>query len=267
VFCIHGVEDPLLPFEGSLQVYEALPGPKRLWLMPRVSHAQEPILAQDLEYSAQLGDFFHTALRGEMTRPGITCEVVQESAATFGVQVHNTGAPGLFLVTVIGEQRLDCQTMWVAQAAYLPALAMPKRPTVTCLRLFAIDGEGDTARVRQSARSLRYQSVFQPLIRALSQTLHEKRWRDLAPLLQALPFERPEAPFDFFLGLYCMQIMQRTQRRLPHLARTAAEAFQRYWHYGPPPDLVDQGTPWELVAAVLGRPTQSRATPHIGPHL
>src|SRR5262249_9739991 len=52
VFCIHGLADPLLPFEATLQVYDALPGTKRLWLMPEVSHAQEPILAQDGEYVA-----------------------------------------------------------------------------------------------------------------------------------------------------------------------------------------------------------------------
>src|SRR5689334_8549431 len=41
VLCIHGVDDPLLPFEGTLQVYDALPGTKQLWLIPEVSHPQE----------------------------------------------------------------------------------------------------------------------------------------------------------------------------------------------------------------------------------
>src|SRR5712692_6782341 len=64
VLCIHGVEDPLLPFEGTLQVYDALPGAKHLWLIPEVSHPQEAALAQDGEYVAQLAHFFSAALQG-----------------------------------------------------------------------------------------------------------------------------------------------------------------------------------------------------------
>src|SRR5262249_29517002 len=58
VFCIHGLDDPLLPFEATLQVYDGLPGNKRLWLIPEVSHAQEPVLAEDGEYVTQLAHFF-----------------------------------------------------------------------------------------------------------------------------------------------------------------------------------------------------------------
>jgi hypothetical protein len=68
-----------------------------------------------------------------------------------------------------------------------------------------------------------------------------------------MPRERPEAPFDFFLGLYCVQIMQRTRHKLPHIAQAAAEAFVRYWHYGPREALPGQPSLWGLAAAVLGQ--------------
>ena len=82
VLCIHGVDDPLLPFEGTLQVYGALPGAKQLWLMPEVSHPQEAALAQDGEYVAQLAHFFHTALRAHapVPMPSITCQLVPQGA-------------------------------------------------------------------------------------------------------------------------------------------------------------------------------------------
>src|SRR5439155_192809 len=144
VLCIHGIDDPLLPFEGTLQVYEALPGTKQLWLIPEVSHPQEAALAQDGEYVAQLARFFHTALRGQQ-----------------------------------------------------------------------------------------YRAMFRPLIRELSHVLHERRLHDLEALLYTLPRERPEAPFDFFLGVYCVQIMQRTRQKMPSLAQVAAQVLMRYWHYGP----------------------------------
>jgi pimeloyl-ACP methyl ester carboxylesterase len=260
VFFIHGVEDPLLPCEATLQVYETKPGAKRLWLIPGVGHTQEPALAQDAEYAAQLGNFFHDVLCSSPPStshmPPMTCEVIARRSGTFALRVYNPGPPGLALTTMIDNKAVDFQTVWVHDWVDVPCIAGSERCLASCLRLFEVSGCGAAAQVRLTARGRRYQEVFQAHIRALSKTLHEGRLPDLDALLHAMPEARPEAPFDFFLGLYCVQIMRRTQHKLPHLARAAAAVFTRYWHYGTP-DHYTQPTPWELASAILGK--------HVGP--
>jgi hypothetical protein len=121
-----------------------------------------------------------------------------------------------------------------------------------------VNGEGAAAQPLVTSRGQHYRTTLRPLLRAISQGLHERRFADLEPLLQTLPHTRPEAPFDFFLGLYCVQIMQRSQRTAPRVAQMAAAIFQRYWHYGP--DTVPPGQPTleALAAAILAQ----AAIPH-----
>jgi hypothetical protein len=88
--------------------------------------------------------------------------------------------------------------------------------------------------------------------------LHERRLHDLETLLHTLPHERPEAPFDFFLGVYCAQIMQRTRKKMPSLARVAAQVFMRYWPYRPVAEPPGQPTLWALAAEVLGQQVSQR---------
>jgi hypothetical protein len=270
---IHGVEDPLLPFEATLQVYPSKPGVKRLWLIPGVGHAQEPVLAQDAEYAAQLRDFFYGVLAGvppAYPAPAMTCEIIPQGvtsgagaagvagAKAWTLRLHNPGPPGLALTTVIGNRTVDFRTIWVEDQAEISGIVRAAQPQASCLRLFEVAGCGATARVRQTARGNRYQAAFQSSLRALSKTLHERRLQELEALVHAMPKSRPEAPFDFFLGLYCVQIMQRTRQKLPHIARAAAEAFTRYWHYGVQDGQHGVPTPWDLAAAVLGKA--------VGPH-
>jgi pimeloyl-ACP methyl ester carboxylesterase len=255
VLCIHGIDDPLLPFEGTLQVYDALPGAKQLWLIPEVSHPQDAALAQDGEYVAQLARFFHAALRcqGHVATPSITSQLVPQGSGRYILRLHNTGAPGLVLTTVVSEHDLACRTVWVRNAAELSVHAPGRRPTVSCLPLLEVNGDGDRAHVRYTPRGQRYRTTFRPVIRELSQRLHERRLHGLEALLHTLPHERPEAPFDFFLGVYCVQIMRRTRRKMPSLARVAAQVFTRYWHYGPGAEPPGRPTLWALVAEVLGQ--------------
>jgi pimeloyl-ACP methyl ester carboxylesterase len=262
VLCIHGVEDPLLPFEGTVQVYEALPGARRLWLLPGVSHAQEPVLTQDGEYVAQLRDLFFGALTDAPVMPPVTCAVETNDGTTFGLQLRSPERPCLVLTAIMGPQCLDLRTVWVHHETYLPGVATGYRPTVSVLPLFMVEGAGETARVCYTARGQRYRTTFQLLVRELSRALHEGRWHELALLLRDLPVERPEAPFDFFLGLYCVQIMRRAQRKWPRLARIAAEAFCRYWHYGMAEGLATAPTPWDLASTVLGRPVSLQTVMH-----
>jgi len=143
-------------------------------------------------------------------------------------------------------------------------VATGPQPTVHCLGLFAAAGDGDNACLRSTRRGQQYRATFQPLIRTLSKALHERRLHDLEPLLHMLPYERPEPPFDFFLGVYCVQIMQRTRHKMPHLAQTAARAFTRYWHYGPSPEQSGQPTLWALATEILGRQRKPRRRVHAG---
>ena len=116
----------------------------------------------------------------------------------------------------------------------------------------------------RSLRGQQYRATFQSLIRELSKVLHERRLHDLEPLLHILPHERPEPPFDFFLGVYCVQIMQRTHHKMPHLAQIAARVFTRYWHYGPDDEPPGQPTLWTLATEILGQQRKPHRRVHAG---
>jgi pimeloyl-ACP methyl ester carboxylesterase len=266
VFCIHGLDDPLLPFEATLQVYDALPGNKRLWLIPEVSHAQEPVLAQDGEYVTQLAHFFHAALQGnkDTMLPHITYQLVPRGPERYAIRLRNSGPPCMVLTTVMADHSLASKTIWVQDGTELPVIATGPQPRVSCLGLFEVVGDGDQAYIRSTRRGQQYRATFQPLIRSLSKALHERRLHDLEPLLHILPYEHPEPPFDFFLGVYCVQIMQRTRHKLPHLAHTAAQAFTRYWHYGPQAEQPGQPTLRALAAEILGQQRKPRSRVHAG---
>ncbi|MBM3223917.1 MAG: alpha/beta hydrolase [Candidatus Tectomicrobia bacterium] len=258
VLCIHGIDDPLLPFEGTMQVYDVLPGPKYLWLIPDVGHPQEAALAQDGEYVAQLQHFFHHALQGQpsVTAPSLHAQLVPQGPQKYTLHLRNDGPSGLALATVISDHAIVCKTVWLQQDAAFPVYATGRQPAVHCQRLLAVEGEGHTTRPHDTLRGQRYRLVFRPLVRALSQLLHERRFTELEDLLQRLPHERPEPPFDFLLGVYCVQIMQRTRQRLPHIAQAAAKVFRRYWHYGPSTVSAGPPTLYTLAADVLGQQEQ-----------
>jgi pimeloyl-ACP methyl ester carboxylesterase len=264
VLCVHGVDDPLLPFEGTLQVYDALPGTKHLWLIPEVSHPQEAALAQDGEYVAQLAHFFDAALRGtaRFDSPSITSRLVPQGPERYALQLRNAGSPCLVLTTIVAEHALACRTVWVQDAAELPVHATGRHPTASCRRVFEVAGEGETACIRYTPRGQRYRATFQPMVRELSRLLHERRLHELESLLHMLPRERPEPPFDFFLGVYCVQIMQRTRYTMPRLARAAARGFISYWHNGPDVEPPGPPTLWALTADVLGQEVNPR---HVTP--
>ena len=268
VLFIHGVEDPLLPFEATLQVYDTKPGAKRLWLIPGVGHAQEPVLAQDAEYAAQLGDFFHPLLSSKTQpspeTPSIMWDIVAQPqpVGAWTVRLHNPGLPGMVLLSIVYDTRVEFRTIWVVDRVELPTMERDRPRQVSCLRLFAVTGGNSPAHLYASARGRRYQEVFQPYIRGLSKLLHEGRLKELDPLLRALPQARPEAPFDFFLGVYCVQIMHRAQHTLPHIARAAAAAFCRYWHYGQQAEPRQQPRLWDLAAAILETPVAPHAPPY-----
>ncbi len=256
VFCIHGLDDQLLPFEATLRVYDTLPGPKQLWLIPEVSHAQEPVLAMDGEYVAQLAYFFHTTLQASPSSAlsSLTSELIPQGAHQYILRLRNGGQPCVVFTTVVTEHRLACHYVWLEDSVDIPVMATDPQPRVYCLRLLETNGASDNPQIRSTPRGHHYRTTLQPLLRALSQSLHEGRWHELAALVPTLPHARPEPPLDFFLGVYCVQIMQRTRRISPHLAQAAARAFTRYWHYGPPPEQSGAASLWDLTSEILGQP-------------
>lgn len=245
VFCIHGLDDRLLPFEATMQVYDALPGPRQLWLIPEVSHPQEAALAVDGEYVAQLGYFFQTTLRGATLTP-LTWTLIPHGPQHYALRLHNAGTPGPVLLSVATPQTLTSSTLWLDTEAEILLPATPAPPWVSALRLHAA----------ATPRGVHYRQTWQPLMRALSRALHERRVHEYAAFVQAMPPERPEPPYDFFLGLYCVQIMQRTQQTLPQVAQAAARRLRKYWHYGPSQDQPGVPTPWDLVAEILDEPVK-----------
>ena len=157
---------------------------------------------------------------------------------------------------------LASRTVWVEETAQLPVLATGQPPQVSALRLFEVTAEGERSRIRYTPRGQRYRAAFQPVIRELSKLLHERRLRELEPLLHRLLREHPEPPFDFFLSVYCVQIMQRARRKMPHLAQTAARVFARHWRYGPYAEPPGQPTLWALTTEILGPQGHARASMH-----
>ena len=261
VFFIHGLEDPLLPFEATVEVYKAKPGEKRLWLIPEAGHPQEPVLSHDGEYALQVGDFFHRALGGHahrsMAHAPLTVTVNVQTDQTARLCLQNPGLPGLALTTVVGAGAADVNAYWVQHDVHMPPIPWRETSWASCLRLFDVLGHGDDARAQVTPRGRCYRMNFQPLIRRLSQCLHEGRLKGLPTLLCEMPTERPEAPFDFFLGLYCVLIMQRARYKLPQTARLAAERFLRYWHYGLQEPVDDRPSLWHLADTILGKPVPS----------
>ena len=267
VLFIHGAEDPLLPFEATLQVYDTKPGAKRLWLIPGVGHAQEPVLAQDAEYAAQLGEFFHGVLppqiQPHVSNATITCNVVAQPDGAFTVQWRNPGPPGVVLLTIVHDTRVEFRTVWLSDEAAIPPIRHRPRQ-VSCLRLFTGTGCGDTARLCLSYRGQRYQEVFQPDIHSLSLLLHEGRLKELDTLLQALPQDRPRHHLTSFSGILCADhATDQTQ--------TAAYCQDRchgpfVWLLALRGQAVSRQlpTPWDLAAVILDTPVGPDSTPRQG---
>jgi pimeloyl-ACP methyl ester carboxylesterase len=199
VFIIHGVEDPLFPFEAALDLHRRLPGPRRLWLIPGTGHAQEPALTAGAEYARQLGSFFGAAFRGE-----------DEPAAE---------GPVLWSVEDRGALR-----QWIAvrgDRAEPPAGAL-------ALPLLAPGGDAVADRYRRGG----YQAVFRALARAGNE-------RDLAGLERGLEAQLrlPRArPYDFLAAQYALRGAQAAlglapewPARDPAAARRTLESFLLLW--------------------------------------
>ncbi|MGH2344842.1 MAG: alpha/beta hydrolase, partial [Chloroflexota bacterium] len=62
ILLIHGMEDSMVDYRDSEVLYDAAPGPKELWLVPRVDHCGAYFLDRPA-YVERTYRFFETTLR------------------------------------------------------------------------------------------------------------------------------------------------------------------------------------------------------------
>jgi fermentation-respiration switch protein FrsA (DUF1100 family) len=64
VFVIHGADDALTDPHSAQQIYDALEGPKELWVIPNCGHARGPEVVPD-EYRRRVNEFFTRTLSAQ----------------------------------------------------------------------------------------------------------------------------------------------------------------------------------------------------------
>lgn len=97
VFLMHGLNDRLLPFYGTVQVSKMLNLNSRVWLMDQAGHAPETLEVNDREYSAQLTQFFHESMSNRFS--SLATEFRSELVAA-KKQADGKGTTPLFEVSV-----------------------------------------------------------------------------------------------------------------------------------------------------------------------
>lgn len=240
VLLVHGVEDEILPFEAAIDLHEQLRGPKRLWLVPGVGHAQEPALARGLEYAAQLEDFLDCAFAGTppltlavrvATLPaphpatgGVTARLGLDSAAAA------SGPRGPVLLSAVGGGVLRQVLLEGPEEAVFEFPGPIER--VFTLRVLRTEPDLNAARYVSGG----YQTVFRAIVQAAN-------GRDLVRLDAALEAHmrlgRVDS-LDFLAALYCLRGAQAALGALPSwpardrvLARRSLERFLVLWTSNP----------------------------------
>ena len=239
VLLVHGVEDEILPFEAAIDLHEQLPGPKRLWLVPEIGHAQEPVLARGLEYAAQLEDFLDCAFAGTPLRtPAVRVAALPPpTPATGGVtarlgldSVAASWSRGPVLVSAVGGGVLRQGVLQGSEDAVLEFPGPVER--VFALRVLRTEPDGSAVRYVSGG----YQIVFRAMVQAVNGP-------DLGRLDAALEAHmrlgRVDS-LDFLAALYCLREAQAALGTLPSwpardrvLARRSLERFLVLWTSNP----------------------------------
>jgi pimeloyl-ACP methyl ester carboxylesterase len=239
VLLVHGVEDEILPFEAAIDLHEQLPGPKRLWLVPGIGHAQEPVLARSLEYAAQLEDFLDCAFASmpPLTPAVRVAALPAPHPATGCVTVRlgfdaaaASGPRGPVLLSAVGGGVLRQVVLQGREEAVLQFPGPIER--VFTLRVLPTEPDVSAARYVSGG----YQTVFRAMVQAANA-------RDLGSLDAALEahmrLERADT-LDFLAALYCLRGAQAALGALPSwpardrvLARRSLERFLVLWTSNP----------------------------------
>jgi pimeloyl-ACP methyl ester carboxylesterase len=247
VLIVHGIKDEILPFEAAIDLHEQLPGPRRIWLVPRTGHAQEPALARGLEYTAQLGAFLDCAFTGTpLLTPAVRVSETPAHQSMGGVRARlgldlsaaTSRRLGPVLVSAVGggvvrQVLLDGSEEAVLELPGPVENILPLRVVGT-----ELDAIGDSY-VREG-----YQAVFRTMVEAANT---RDLWRLDAALEAHMKLRRAD-PFDFFAALYCLRAAQAALGGVPSWpgrnlvsARRNLERFLVLWTTNP-------GLPGEHVA-------------------
>ena len=272
VLLVHGVEDEILPFEAALDLHEQLRGPKRLWLVPGIGHAQEPVLARGLEYAAQLEDFLDGAFAGTaLLTPAVRVAVLPPPhPATGGVTARlgldasaaASGSRGPVLLSAVGGGVLRQVVLEGSEEAVLEFPGPIER--VVALRVLHTDPDASGERYVSGG----HQTVFRAIIQAVN-------GRDLASLDAALEAHvrlGRAAPLDFLAALYCLRGAQAALGALPSwpardrvLARRHLERVLVLWTSNPAlPGADVAASPARWVHEQLAKTTGARARSSLG---
>jgi len=251
VLLVHGVEDAVFPFEAALELHDALKGPKRIWLIPGVGHAQEPILAARAEYAAQLESFLAGVFEGGLSPPppARVLEIHLQGAASpgvsarLGVDLPDNSTNGRALLSVTGGGVL-AQALLGRQGELSVDLPGPIERLVT----LELASPGTDPRAERYERG-GYKATF----RAMSSAVNK---RDIPALHEAvarqLDLER-DPDFDSVAALYALRAALEALRGARRgrvewrAAREALERFLALWQSCPalpPADVCESPAHW-----------------------
>lgn len=233
VFVIHGAADRLLPCEGALRLYEALTGAKRLWLLPGAGHAQEPALAADREYAAQLEAFFHRGPGGGRGNAGdeesvaVEREPRPDGSTRLTVSLRDGACEGAYLLSAWGKGALKFFRPWLTRGSRFQAEHPEPAPQVAAIKIHQAERTGETWRPRLSERSALYEERYAAGFREIAARLHEGKAEEALAGLKTLLADPPPPPFNLIARLHAARLEDLAQKKHPQTAREARGLFDR----------------------------------------
>lgn len=214
VLIIHGVEDEVLPFEAAIDVYAALTGPRRLWLIPGAGHAQEPALSHGVEYSQQLREFFGSSL-----------SPAPPSQRGSGPAGSPPGGARARLVTVLSGDSLE-QSLIPAGVRAPETAGARAGNLLTEIEVRTLAGDG-FPRQELDPLSARYRACYRDPYRRMVRAVNSMDLKGLDSALGEYLALPRELPFDLLAASYCLRIAVAGIRGVPGWPRCGHDLVSR----------------------------------------
>ncbi len=214
LFVVHGTSDRLLPFESAIRVCHAHDGPTRLWLIPRVGHAQEPALAVATEYTAQLRRFFREAMAGDLE----TLHIDHDADGTVIVSLCSGLPEGAFQLVIAHENELRLHRLWLEPDSSR-RLDGSRGQSVWALRMHRVERQGAGWRPLADARASIFAGETGRLLRDLSARLHERNADEAAEILLELSVAGLPSPFDLVARMHAARLESLAKGKLDRRVR------------------------------------------------
>ncbi len=229
VFVIHGVEDSLLPFEGAIEFYDALSGPRRLWLIAGAGHAQEPAMSHRAEYIFQLRDFILSCPHHVEDVRAVADDAPQTADEEGSASARRESRA---LRTTVEDRRLVQAITRTTRSSSAPSstaagdgsASVRRLPDLRCHTL-GDDAEPDE-RLDPVARAYRdggYRDAFRRLVAAVNQM----DFTALEEGLDAFLALERKLPFDFMAAVYCLRAAVAGEDGIPGWPRVDPEQTRR----------------------------------------